>query len=243
MSPHSTITPRVSKISSKIIFSPTNHTLRHGNATPFSSPLRKVRRSQTPNHFLPPLAAKGRRFSPQTNFWDTKRIARKSITRITPWAKRESAMYRREAEGQAPETTARGGTSTSGSLAPMGRPSLPGPSTLPGGPLSCASESCASGSGCVFLVAGLQPPMGDSGTRSDCVATMDMLNDMFQRQAHAACQTAVALAHTPTLFTLTLTLAPTLTRREGSSLSCTSARKMRAPSRPCRSRRRRRRSR
>ena len=66
----------------------------------------------------------------------------------------------------------------------MGRPSLPGPSTLPGGPLSCASESCASGSGCVFVVAGLQPPMGDSGMRSDCVATMDMLNDMFQRQAH-----------------------------------------------------------
>ena len=34
-------------------------------------------------------------------------------------------------------------------------------------------------------MAGLQPPMGDSGTRSDCVATMDMLNDMFQRQAHS----------------------------------------------------------
>ena len=27
--------------------------------------------------------------------------------------------------------------------------------------------------------------MADSGTRSDCVATMDMLNDMFQRQARA----------------------------------------------------------
>jgi len=36
--------------------------------------------------------------------------------------------------------------------------------------------------------------MADSGTRSDCVATMDMLNDMFQRQARTPCQTAIALA-------------------------------------------------
>ena len=53
-------------------------------------------------------------------------------------------------------------------------------------------QRCAHGSACVVVVTGLQPPMGDSGTRSDCVATMDMLNDMFQRQA----QSAIALAHT-----------------------------------------------
>jgi len=70
-------------------------------------------------------------------------------------------MYRPEPDAPMPEMAMQGVTSWSGGLAPMGRPSLPGPSTLQG----------------------LQSPMADSGTRSDCVATMDMLNDMFQRQA------------------------------------------------------------
>jgi len=72
-------------------------------------------------------------------------------------------MYRPEPDAPMPEMAMQGVTSWSGGLAPMGRPSLPGPSTLQG----------------------LQSPMADSGTRSDCVATMDMLNDMFQRQARA----------------------------------------------------------
>ena len=42
-------------------------------------------------------------------------------------------MYRREAEGQVSEMYQQGTTSWSGGLAPMGRPSLPGPSTLQGG--------------------------------------------------------------------------------------------------------------
>ena len=50
----------------------------------------------------------------------------------------ESTMYRPETEGQAPEMAMQGVTSWSGGLAPIGRPSLPGPSTLQGGaPLLC----------------------------------------------------------------------------------------------------------
>jgi len=71
------------------------------------------------------------------------------------------SMYRPEPEAPPPEGALQGVSSWSGGLMSMGQPSLPGTSS----------------------VQGLQPPMGDSGTRSDCVATMDMLNDMFQRQA------------------------------------------------------------
>ena len=100
----------------------------------------------------------------------------------------------------------------------------------------CLREVCT-GSACVVVVAGLHPPMGDSGTRSDCVATMNMLNDMFQRQAHTQppCRHATALA------LLSVANCAVLARRlEGSNRSCISARKMRARSKPSRNRRRRR---
>lgn len=73
----------------------------------------------------------------------------------------QGSMQRPEPEVPPPQGPYLQGPNWSGGMASMGRPSLPGPSTLQG----------------------LHPPMGDSGTRSDCVATMDMLNDMFQRQA------------------------------------------------------------
>jgi len=42
-------------------------------------------------------------------------------------------MYRPEPDAPMPEMAMQGVTSWSGGLAPMGRPSLPGPSTLQGG--------------------------------------------------------------------------------------------------------------